>query len=71
MSLSQKQFDYLATKDDISGLRKEMNDKFDRVLTVVDGIAQSHKDHEVEHVANLAAHDRFEERISKLEGEAG
>jgi hypothetical protein len=38
------------------------------VLTAVDGIAKKHQNFDEEMASNMAAHDRFEYRITKLEG---
>jgi hypothetical protein len=93
MTLTPKQFNKLVTKDDLKGLEKKMDKKFDaayhmfatkddikelkrematktdvdKILAAVDGIAKKHQDFEAELAANLGAHDRFEERITKLE----
>ena len=37
------------------------------LLTGMDGLAKEHKEQRSEFVSNIAAHDRFESRITKLE----
>jgi uncharacterized coiled-coil DUF342 family protein len=50
---------FLATKS-------EMDEKFDKVLTAVDGLAKKFDNFRAEMAANQAAHDRFEESIAEL-----
>ncbi|PIR93416.1 hypothetical protein COT99_00850 [Candidatus Falkowbacteria bacterium CG10_big_fil_rev_8_21_14_0_10_43_10] len=47
--------------------KEEFNKKIDQVLTNTDGLAKKVEKVEQEQTANIAAHDRFEERITKLE----
>ena len=46
MTLTPEQFNKLATKEDLKDLvtKAEMNEKFDQVLTAVDGLAKTVKD---------------------------
>jgi hypothetical protein len=53
-----------ATKDDVREFRSE-------IIGILDGIVKKHDDHSIEHVANIAAHDRFEKRLTGLEKGAG
>jgi hypothetical protein len=68
MTITPKQFDKLVTKDDLKKLanKKEMHNKFDQVLTAVDGLAKKFDNFHAEMAANQAAHDRFESSISDL-----
>ncbi|MFH1255466.1 MAG: hypothetical protein V1667_03285 [bacterium] len=45
--------------------------KMDEVLSAVDKITKKYEDHKIEHISNLAAHDRFEGRIKGLEKKQG
>lgn len=63
MTLSIEKFNTLATKTDLENLKEEMNEKMDKILTIVDGIAKKYDDHDSEHVANIDAHDRMQEEI--------
>jgi hypothetical protein len=69
MTLSPEQFNKLATKEDLKYFvtRDEMNEKFDKVLTAVDGVMNKLDDIEHAFVSNQAAHDRFEKRIERIE----
>jgi len=69
MTITPEQFNKLATKDDLKDFvtKEEFNKKTDQILYAVDGIAKNFQDHKIEHIANQAAHDRFEERITELE----
>jgi hypothetical protein len=72
MTLTPEQFNIIATKKDLKDMKREITEelggKFDQVLNAVDGLAKHVKDFKVEMVSNQAAHDRFETRITKLEG---
>ncbi len=71
MTLTPEQFNLLVTKEDLKDFytKTEMDEKFDKVLTAVDGVA--HKLDVIEHafVSNMAAHDRFEKRLVRIEKE--
>ena len=73
MSLTPEQFNKIALKDDLKDFatRDELNQKFDSVLSAVDAVM--HKLDNIEHsfVSNMAAHDRFEQRISNIEVHLG
>ena len=71
MTLTPEQFNLLATKDDLKSLEDRIDNKINKVLTAVDDIAKKFDDHEIEHVSNQAAHDRYEEQIAKLEKKVG
>lgn len=69
MTLTPKQFNLLATKEDLKefATREEMNGKFNQVLTATDAVMKKLDDIEHAFVSNLAAHDRFEKRITRIE----
>ncbi|MFH0840570.1 MAG: hypothetical protein V1865_01105 [bacterium] len=69
MTLTPEQFNLLATKEDLKSLvtLDKMNEKFDQVLTAVDGVVKRLDNIEHSFVSNMAAHDRFEGRITKIE----
>jgi len=72
MSLSPEQFNKLATKQDIESLDEKMDhikDGVGKLLTVADGLAKKVDDIEHAFVTNMAAHDRFEKRITRIEKE--
>ncbi len=70
MTLTPEQFSKLATKDDLENFKNEVrqntisknefHNTMDSVLKKLDNIEHAF-------VFNIAAHDRFEERILKLE----
>lgn len=73
MTLTPEQFNLLATKEDLNNavndlvskeefneFKKDFYDTMDAVIKKLDNIEHSF-------VSNLAAHDRFEARISKVE----
>jgi hypothetical protein len=68
MTLTPKQFNLLATKEDLKefATKADMDEKFDKVLTAVDGLAKKFDNFHAEMAANQAAHDRFEEAITEL-----
>lgn len=70
MPLTPEEFNKLATKEDL----KKLEEKFDNLssdvkllLNSVDGLARKVDNLSSELVANQAAHDRFETRITDLE----
>ena len=69
MTLTPEQFNKLATKEDLNNFyqKDEMDNKFDKVLTAVDGVMKKLDDIEHAFVSNQAAHDRFEERLTRIE----
>lgn len=69
MTLTPEQFNKLATKEDLKNLynKEELDYKFDKILTAVDGLAKEVRDMRSEFASNQVAHDRFEVRISELE----
>lgn len=69
MTLTPEQFNKLVTKEDLKDLatKDEMNEKFNQVLTAVDGLAKSVKDFQVEMAANQGAHDRMSDNINDHE----
>jgi len=69
MTLTLEQFNKLATKDDLKDFatKEEMNKKFDEVLSATDAVMKKLDDIEHAFVANQAAHDRFEKRLTRIE----
>ena len=69
MILTPKQFNILATKDDVKeaviASEERMTKKIDKVLTAVDGIAKNFQKFDQELMANVGAHDRFEKKFTK------
>ena len=75
--MTPEQFNTLVTKDDIKGLIEDVADTkkdVQKIMTTLDAINKTLSIHEVEKVANIAAHDRMqttlnkhEQRITKLE----
>lgn len=71
MTLTPKQFNLIATKDDLGNLEekidKKMDKKIDRVLNAVDGLAKNVQDFQAELASNQFAHDRMQKYIESLE----
>jgi tetrahydromethanopterin S-methyltransferase subunit G len=69
MTLTPEQFNKLATKEDLKKFytKNEMDEKFDKVLTAVDGVAKKLENIETELLSNQVAHDRFENRFVIIE----
>ncbi len=65
-------FEKFTTKQDLIDMEQRLDDKMtakmDKILTAVDGIATQFNNHKEQHDMNQAAHDRFDARITKLEG---
>ena len=73
MSLTPEQFNKLATKEDLKNFvtKDEMQNVKSDILGAVDAVMVKLDNIEHAFVSNLAAHDRFEERISRLENYIG
>jgi peptidoglycan hydrolase CwlO-like protein len=69
MTLTFEQFNQLATKDDLSGIKEhisDMDNKVDLMINSVDGLAKKINDFHAEMASNQAAHDRFENRFTRI-----
>ncbi|MDD5072154.1 MAG: hypothetical protein PHQ42_05510 [Patescibacteria group bacterium] len=73
MPLTPEQFNKLATKEDLKNFvtKDEMQNVKSDILGAVDAVMVKLDNIEHAFVSNLAAHDRFEERISRLENFTG
>ncbi len=62
-----------ASKEDLKELRQDIasdvNKKFDKILTAVDGITKQYQEVDIGFVLNQGAHDRFEEKLLKQKKE--
>jgi outer membrane murein-binding lipoprotein Lpp len=70
MSLTPEQFNKLATRDGLGRVEDKVDSltsNVSQLLTAVDGLAKNVKDIEHAFVSNQAAHDRFEERLTRIE----
>ena len=47
--------------------KKEFTQKTDEILTAIDGVVKDNDDIKIEQTSNIAAHDRFEKRITRVE----
>ena len=70
---SIRAFEMFATKEDLKELRQDIasdvNKKFDKILTAVDGITKKYQEVDIGFVLNQGAHDRFEEKLLKQKKE--
>jgi len=62
--------DQISTKEDIKEVKETMATKEDinKVLNALDKVIKDNDDIKVEQTANVAAHDRFEKRLTNIEG---
>jgi hypothetical protein len=72
MTITPEQFNKLALKEDIdqildAKLEAKLTPMKSEILQAIDNLAKSVNDLRSESAANLAAHDRFEVRITNLE----
>lgn len=69
MTLTPAQFNKIATKEDLKDFatKEEMNKKFNEVLSATDAVMKKLDDIEHAFVANRAAHDRSEKRLTRIE----
>jgi hypothetical protein len=72
MTLTPEQFDKLATKKDFDRLEVKVDslaENTQQLLNSVDGLTKKVVDIEHAFVSNMAAHDRFEKRLARIEKE--
>lgn len=72
MTLTPEQFNKLATKDEFNELKSEVQEikgDIKYLVTAVDSVVYELKSINSELTANVGAHDRFEERITKVENQ--
>ncbi len=73
MTLTPKQFNMLASKQDLKDLEARLvskidfDEKFDKLLTAVDGLAKKVNDFQAELASNQTAHDRMQKYIESLD----
>ena len=73
MALTPEQFALIATKEDLKDLRQDMATKTEltqvksEILGAVDAVMVKLDNIEHAFVSNLAAHDRFEKRLTRIE----
>lgn len=72
MPLTPEEFNKLAHKEDLLNLvtKNELADAKNEILTAIDAISKNLTNIKDEQVANLGAHERFDDRISRLETRA-
>jgi hypothetical protein len=73
MPLTPEQFNKLATKDDLKEYitKNQFDQKTDKILNAVDAVMVKLDNIKHAFVSNLAAHNRFEEWIARLENFVG
>ncbi|MDP3900060.1 MAG: hypothetical protein Q8Q23_03190 [bacterium] len=59
----------LSIEDKLSGMltKEEFEEKTNEIISIMDGFAKKVENVEIEQTSNIQAHDRFEERITKVE----
>ena len=70
MTLTPEQFNKLATKEDFNRLEDRidvLDEKFEGVMEVLDVVVKKLDNIEHSFASNMVAHDRFENRITKIE----
>jgi len=69
MTLTPEQFNKIALKEDLKDFaaKNEIVEFKDEILTAIDKVVDKLDDIEHAFVSNLAAHDRFEKRINRIE----
>ena len=69
MTITPKQFNQLATKEDFKEFvtEKYLDKKVDKILISVDGLAKRFDTIETESKMDKLAHDRMQKQINKLE----
>ncbi len=69
MTLTPEQFNKMATKEDLVNLasKDELQEMKNEILSAIDGLARNMNNVNSDRAANMAAHDRFEGRITVIE----
>lgn len=69
MTLTPEQFNKLATKEDLKDFvtKTELTGAKSEILGAVDSVMKKLDDIEHAFVSNMAAHDRFEKRLTRIE----
>ena len=74
MAITPEQFQKIikdTLREELIPVKQELNEKMDKIYVAVDSITKKYEDHESEHVANMAAHDRFQAEIDSLKKYTG
>ncbi len=60
-------------KEDLKDVKKNMATKDDMniIITALDKMSKRYESHEIEHVSNLAAHERLQEQINEIKKKVG
>lgn len=66
MELSPEQFNKLVTKDEFYEFKEDMDEKMNIMISMLEKNSTKEKDHDMEHVSNIAAHDRFQKEIEQI-----
>lgn len=69
MTLTPEQFNKLVTKDEFNELSQKvetLDGKIDLVIGMLEKSAKKESDHEIEHISNIATHDRFQGDIDTI-----
>lgn len=66
MELSPEQFNKLVTKDEFYEFKEDMDEKINIMISMLERNSTKDKDHDIEHVSNIAAHDRFQKEIEQI-----
>jgi chromosome segregation ATPase len=69
MTLTPKQFNKLATKNDLNkfATKVDLDEKFNKLLSAIDGLSKKVGDFQAELMSNQTAHDRMQKHIESLE----
>jgi len=65
------QKEIFVSKEDLVGLELKFDEKFDKVMTVLDGIAQNMKDYHEEATVNRSRLERMEEWVKQAAQKIG
>lgn len=72
MTLTPEQFNYLVNKDDLKEFEKKLEEKMDKrfneVLKAIDRVMKEYETVKQEQTVNIAAHNRYEKRLTNIEG---
>lgn len=69
MELSPEEFNKLVTKDEFYEFKEDMDEKMNIMISMLKKNSTKDKDHDIEHVSNIAAHDRFHKEIEQIKNQ--
>lgn len=61
--------DFYIFKDEFSEFKQDMDEKINILISMLEKNSTKEKDHDMEHVSNIVAHDRFQKEIEQIKNQ--